>query len=316
MSSWSMAAGRSIDGLLKTVALKGPGKRDKANMQRREFLITSAMALGSAARPLGWMQPPQSKTDRLAIMVYSFQRVLKLPARPSSPERTLEVFDVPEMFADRYKVHNVEMQHNYFESTEASFFKDFLARLAKTRSRVSNINLELGNMNIAAPDPALRAQAIDLTRAWIDHAVLLGSPRVMINQGKLTQENKAAAIEALTHMTAYGQTKKIMVGAEPRGDDFTLLTEVIRAGGAYTNPDVGNFGGDQAHQHDGIRAMFPYTGGNCHMKMLNPATYDLAAAIALIKSLGYTGLYSIENEQQGDPYENVQKVYDLVLANI
>jgi len=285
-------------------------------MQRREFLITSAMALGSAARPLGWMQPPQSKTDRLAIMVYSFQRVLKLPARPSSPERTLEVFDVPEMFADRYKVHNVEMQHNYFESTEASFFKDFLARLAKTRSRVSNINLELGNMNIAAPDPALRAQAIDLTRAWIDHAVLLGSPRVMINQGKLTQENKAAAIEALTHMTAYGQTKKIMVGAEPRGDDFTLLTEVIRAGGAYTNPDVGNFGGDQAHQHDGIRAMFPYTGGNCHMKMLNPATYDLAAAIALIKSLGYTGLYSIENEQQGDPYENVQKVYDLVLANI
>ena len=316
MSSWSMAAGRSIDGLLKTVALKGPGKRDKANMQRREFLITSAMALGSAARPWGWMQPPQSKTDRLAIMVYSFQRVLKLPARPSSPERTLEVFDVPEMFADRYKVHNVEMQHNYFESTEASFFKDFLARLAKTRSRVSNINLELGNMNIAAPDPALRAQAIDLTRAWIDHAVLLGSPRVMINQGKLTQENKAAAIEALTHMTAYGQTKKIMVGAEPRGDDFTLLTEVIRAGGAYTNPDVGNFGGDQAHQHDGIRAMFPYTGGNCHMKMLNPATYDLAAAIALIKSLGYTGLYSIENEQQGDPYENVQKVYDLVLANI
>lgn len=316
MSSWSMAAGRSIDGLLKTVALKGPGKRDKANMQRREFLITSAMALGSAARPLGWMQPPQSKTDRLAIMVYSFQRVLKLPARPSSPERTLEVFDVPEMFADRYKVHNVEMQHNYFESTEASFFKDFLARLAKTRSRVSNINLELGNMNIAAPDPALRAQAIDLTRAWIDHAVLLGSPRVMINQGKLTQENKAAAIEALTRMTAYGKTKKIMVGAEPRGDDFTLLTEVIRAGGAYTNPDVGNFGGDQAHQHDGIRAMFPYTGGNCHMKMLNPATYDLAAAIALIKSLGYTGLYSIENEQQGDPYENVQKVYDLVLANI
>ena len=286
-------------------------------MYRRQFLIASALTLGSAARPLGWrMQPAPPKTDRLAIMVYSFARVLKLPGRQSSPERTLEVFDVPEMFADRYKVHNVEMQHNYFESTEASFFKAFLARLAKTKSRVSNINLELGNMNIAAPDPALRAQAIDLTKAWIDHAVLIGSPRVMINQGKLTQENKAAAIAALTHMTAYGQTKRIMVGAEPRGDDFALLTEVIRAGGAYTNPDVGNFGGDQAHQHAGIRAMFPYTGGNCHMKMLNPATYDLAAAIALIKSLGYTGLYSIENEQQGDPYENVQKVYDLVLANI
>jgi hypothetical protein len=99
-------------------------------------------------------------------------------------------------------------------------------------------------------------------------------------------------------MTAYARTRKIMVGAEPRGDDFALLTEVIRGGGAYTNPDVGNFGGDQAHQHAGIRAMFPYTDGNCHMKMHNPPTYDLAAATALIKSLGYTGLYSIENEQQ------------------
>ena len=287
-------------------------------MKRRDFLITSAMTMGAAATPWAWQtqRAPASRADRIAIMVYSFVRVLKLPGRPASAERTLDVADVPEMFADRYKVHNVEMQHNYFESTEASYFKDFVARLAKTKSRVSNINLELGNMNIAASDPALRAQAVDLTRAWIDHAVLLGSPRVMINQGKLTQENKAAAIETLTRMTAYARTRKIMVGAEPRGDDFTLLTEVIRAGGAYTNPDVGNFGGDQAHQHAGIRAMFPYTDGNCHMKMLNPPTYDLPAAIVLIKSLGYTGLYSIENEQQGDPYENVQKVYDIVAANI
>src|SRR5262245_20021784 len=282
-------------------------------MKRREFLIGSAMAVGIAGanRTLA-----QGKTDRLAIMVYSFQRVLKLPGRPTAPERTLDVFDVPEMFADRFKVHNVEMQHSYFESTEPTYFKDFLARMTKTKSRVSNINLELGNMSIAAAEPSLRAQAVDLTRAWIDHAVLLGSPRVMINQGRLTEENKAAAIETLKRMTAYAKTKNIMVGAEPRGDDFTRLTEVIRAGGAYTNPDVGNFGGDQAHQHAGIRAMFPYTDGNCHMKMLEPPTYDLSAAIALVKELGYKGLYSIENEQPGDPYTNVQKVYDLVLANI
>lgn len=286
-------------------------------MRRREFLIGSAMAVGAASKVWGSPQGAAgAKADRLAIMVYSFSRVLKLPGRPSSPDRTLDVIDVPEMFADRYKVHNVEMQHNYFESTEPAYFKDFLARLARTKSRVSNINLELGNMSIAAPDPSLRAQAVDLTRAWIDHAVVLGSPRVMINQGRLTQENKAAAIETLKHMTDYGKTRKIMVGAEPRGDDFVLLTEVIRGGGAYTNPDVGNFGGDQAHQHDGIRAMFPYTDGNCHMKMLSPPTYDLAAAIALIKQLGYQGLYSIENEQPGDPYANVQKVYDVVIANL
>ena len=138
----------------------------------------------------------------------------------------------------------------------------------------------------------------------------------MMNQGRLTQDNKAAAIDTLRRMTAYAKTKNVMVGAEPRGDDFTLLTEVVRGGGAYTNPDVGNFGGDQvspARRHQGDVPL--------HRRQLShedagSACYDLAAAIALIKQLGYTGLYSIENEQAGDPYDNVQKVYDVVVANI
>jgi sugar phosphate isomerase/epimerase len=171
-------------------------------------------------------------------------------------------------------------------------------------------------MNIASPSPILRAQAVDLTKAWVDHAVVLGSPRVMINQGKLTPENKADAIAALKQMTDYAKTKNIMVGAEPRNDDFNLLTEIVRGGGAYTNPDVGNFNGGQDEQHAGIRAMFPYTDGNCHMKLLSPAKYDLGAAIQLIKSLGYKGLFSIENERPGDSYANVKETIDVVLANI
>jgi hypothetical protein len=114
----------------------------------------------------------------------------------------------------------------------------------------------------------------------------------MINQGRLTPENRQAAIDTLKQMAACGKTKNIMVGAEPRNDSFTLLTEVLTSAGAYANPDVGNFGGDQPHQHAGIRAMFPHTDGNCHMKILNPAIYDLAAAIQLTKELVYKGLYS------------------------
>jgi hypothetical protein len=286
-------------------------------MKRREFLVASTAALAATRSAWAWQtKAGGNKLDRVALMVYSFQSVLKLPGRPAAPGRTLEIFDVPQMFADRYKVHNVEMQHSYFESTEESYFKDFLARLAKVKSRVSNINLELGMMNIAADTPVQRAQAVDLTKAWIDHAVVLGSPRVMINQGKLTAENKQTAILTLKAMADYGKSKNIKVGAEPRNDNFTLLTEVLTAAGAYTNPDIGNFGGDQANQHAGMRAMFPHNGGNCHIKALDPPAYDLAAAIRLTKELGYTGLYSIENEQQGDPYVNVQKVYDVLLATM
>lgn len=286
-------------------------------MNRREFLVGSTMAVGAAARVWGQgAAATDAKMARLAIMAYSFVSVLKYPGASASPARTLDIMDLPQMFADRYKVRNVEMQHNYFESTETTFLKDFVTRLGKSKSKISNINLELGTMSIAAATPALRAQAVDLTKAWIDHAIVLGSPRVMINQGRLTPENKAAAIETLSYMTAYGKSKNIMVGAEPRGDDYKLLTEVLKGGGAYSNPDIGNFQGDQALQHEAMRAMFPFTDGNCHIKALNPPKYDLAAAVKLTKELGYKGLYSVENEQQGDPYKNVQDVIDVVLANM
>ena len=51
---------------------------------------------------------------------------------------------------------------------------------------------------------------------------------------------------------------------------------------------------------------------------LNPARYDLPAALALTRELRYTGLYSIEaNVAAGtDPHEAVQRIYDVLMASI
>jgi len=252
--------------------------------------------------------------------------------------------DLGQMLADRYGVHNVEMQHAHFPATDAAYLKDFRERLAKTKSQVTNINLEFGPQNISAPDPALRQQAIDRTREWIDHAVALGCPRIMINQGQPTQENKEIAIAALKAMGDYGKSKNIKVAMENRGGGggrqnaaatanptppappappapptpaaWILLVEIIKGSGTWANCDLGNFP-DQETQHAGIRGMFPLTDGNCHVK-LNPARYDLPAALALVKQLGYTGLYSIEagGGSGTDPHQAVQNIYDVLLPNI
>jgi sugar phosphate isomerase/epimerase len=312
-------------------------------MHRREFLIGSAMAVAAVGR--GRAQgPDQAKLSRVAIMTYSFDRIVKVAGRPEDPARSLDLLDIPEMYADRYHVHNVEVQHNHFPSTESAYFREFRARLAKTKSQVTNINLEFGNMSITAADPVMRAQAVDLTKRWIDHAVELGSPRVMVNQGSPTPENKQVGIETLRIMGDYGKAKKVMVSMEPRGGGggraagagsaaapgapaatpaavgpplpaaWILLTEIIKGSGTYANVDIGNFG-DQETQQAGMRAMFPLTVGNCHVKM-NPARYDLPAALALNKELGYKGIYSIEAGGSGDPHENVQRIYDVLLANM
>jgi len=234
-------------------------------------------------------------------------------------------------------VHNIEMQHAHFPSTEPSYLKEVRERFAKTKSQVTNINLEFGPQNISAADPALRQQAVDRTKEWIDHASALGCPRIMVNQGQPTHENKELAIAALKAMGDYGKTRNVMVAMENRGGGnargatppagstppappappaYVLLVDIIKGSGTRANCDLGNFP-DQETQHAGIRAMLPLSDGNCHVK-LNPARYDLAAALKLTVELGYQGLYSIEapGGGQGDPHEAVQRIYDVLVANI
>jgi len=163
------------------------------------------------------LQTDNAKLSRIAVMVLNFENMLRVSGLWEGPGDTLELFDVPQMFADRYGVHNIEIQHTHFRSTEESYLKELRAKAEQSKSRFSNINLEFGPMTISAPQATQRLHAIDLTKAWIDHAVTLGCPRVMINQGAPTHENTAWSIPALKAMVEYGKSKNVMIGVETRG---------------------------------------------------------------------------------------------------
>jgi hypothetical protein len=191
-------------------------------MKRREFLVAGAIAMTAAAArartnvPQRARQPDPAKLDRIAIMTLNFNSLLKLPDQPASPTRTLDLFDVPEMLADIYGVHNIEFQHAHLASTERGYLQDLRARLEKAQSRMTNVNLEFGAINVSATDAAQRRQAVDMTKQWVDHAIVLGCPRVMINQGNLSDETKAWAVPALQEMGEYGRSKGIKISVETR----------------------------------------------------------------------------------------------------
>lgn len=198
-------------------------------MKRREFLITAASVAAAAGRRTVWAQAPkdvkQSTLDRIAIMTLNFQNILKVPDVEDNPNRTLELFDIAQMIADKYGVHKVEFQHYHIPSTEPSYLKELRSHIEQSKSRMTQINLEFSGLNMSAPRLRDRLMAIDLTKAWIDHAVMLGAQRVMINQGAQggtanvmpTQENKVYGIPALKAMADYGKSKGIIVSMETRG---------------------------------------------------------------------------------------------------
>jgi len=310
-------------------------------MKRRQFLIGAGIAAASSAVRAD--RPDQAKLDRVAIMSLCFNPVIKSAAHADDPKRTLDILDLPDMVAERYGVHHVELQHSHFASTEPSYLEEYRGRLKKAKSQMNQINVEFGALNISSPDPVLRLETIDLTKKWIDHAVMLGCPRIMVNQGTLAPEVRQSAIDTLKTINAYAKTKKVFITMENRGGggggrggtpastaapnapptpprpvqaSWDVVVEVIKASGIWANPDVGNFPDEEARAA-GLRVMYPLSSGSSHCHY-NPERYNEANAIRISKEVGYKGLYSIEAGANNgpDPYVAVQTILDELLRDI
>ena len=247
--------------------------------------------------------------------------------------------DIGELCADRFGIHNVELQSNYFPSTEMSWLKDFKSRLNRTRTKVVQINLEFGvGLNLAADSPSGRLQMIDLHRIWIERAAYFECPRVLLNQGVPAPENRDLLVSNYRAVVEIAKANRITAASENRNapgagrggatpaqpggqtapppspaapavapvagpPTYLLLTEILKASGASACADFLNFP-NQQEQLAGIRGMLPQTSGLVHAGM----RYDLPAAMAVCRELGYKGLYSIKAlGLPGDPIDNTQR---------
>src|SRR4051812_5257832 len=124
-------------------------------MDRRDFLIGAAGVAGLGTRRGVRAQTPAparntAKLGRIAMMTLNFTTLLKTPGQPPNPDRTLDFMDLPEMYADMYGVHNIELQHYHLASTELSYFRALRDRIDRARSRATQLVVEFGALNISA----------------------------------------------------------------------------------------------------------------------------------------------------------------------
>jgi len=234
--------------------------------------------------------------------------------------KQLDIMDYPEMLADRYHIHNVDVLNINFLSMESSYYRKFNERLKAAKSKMVNMPVELdekgyaGIVSTCSPDLAFRAKAVNLTKKWIDIASMIGCPSIMVNQGtRALPEDLAPCIDALKTLGAYGKSKKVAVVMENRGrTPPEELVQLIRASGIYANPDIGNFP-DADTRARGLRLLYPLSYNVSHVKM--SPRFDFANAIRISKEMGFKGVYSIEAGGP-DPYAKVQTVLDALLANM
>src|SRR3954471_3381377 len=218
-------------------------------MNRRDFL-TAAAAAGLSATALAQApaQPPAQgrqggrggrgrggpanvsaeKLARVEIMTLNHSNIIKLPWQELTPERTLDIFDLPQYYVDVYGVRNVQFQSNHVaqdnDNPDLSYIRDLRAKLDAAGAKAHQINIEIGTMAQLGPDGKAAALSGDaraawLARAkkWVDLSPSLGVTRLMHNQGALTDDSKAGVTSLWKELQDYASPKGIKISGETRG---------------------------------------------------------------------------------------------------
>lgn len=289
-------------------------------MKRREFLMGSIAAAATAANGMSQDIVVKSKLDRIGAMSGNFSDLLTQAtdwSQPVTPGK-LDIMDFPAMLAERYGIHNVEVEDRHFLSLDPAYYEKFHARLQRAKSRMINIDLELdttgysGTISPCSPDPQIRAHAIELTKQWIDRAAMIECPSVMPNQGRTWGEDLTPIIDALKSLRDYGASKNVAIILEERGSvPIDTLVKVIRESGIHANPDMGNWK-DEASMERGLRLLYPFALTVSHVKW-NPDRFSLATAVAISREMGFKGIYSLETGGP-EPYAMQQDLLDKLMA--
>src|SRR5882724_13516666 len=100
-------------------------------MKRREFIIHSgagALALCATSGTRGQLTLPDNgaKRARVCVSSWSFHNLFTATHDQKAPplDKPLKALDFPEMIADRYHVHNLEIVSPHFESSEPSYLRE------------------------------------------------------------------------------------------------------------------------------------------------------------------------------------------------
>jgi sugar phosphate isomerase/epimerase len=286
-------------------------------MNRREFI---AMSGAGALAPWKSLMPNDDvKLRRVCVSSWSFHTLFETD-RANPAKVLMDVRDFPEMVADKYHVHNVEIILPHFLAAEPSLVREFRARLASAHSRLVNMPLDFGVLwnkpAISSPDAAERDAAIALYKKGIDTAHELGSPSVRCDPGMVNLQDPSITVDAYRQLAAYAKAKGITVVVENHGEisrDPEVLAGILKAAGVGALPDFGNFP-DEVTRERGLRALFPLAGGVAHAKLR--AGQDFSRCMRIAAECGFKGVFSIEAGGPGDPYAEVQTIADALVANL
>lgn len=280
---------------------------------RRTFLAQSSGILAGLALPgmLPAAAPQPAPAFRISLAEWSLHEALFTGA--------LQPLDFPVVARRTYGIDAVEYVNAFF--LRSGDFTRELARRADGEGVKSLLIMVDDEGRLGDPDEALRRDAVDRHRRWIDTARALGCHSIRVNARSAGSRDEQMRLMAdgLRRLAEHGAAAGIDVLVENHGglsSDGEWVAGLMRMAGhprVGTLPDFGNWrqtewggpdGGAKAAEFDryrGVELMMPFAKGVSAKShdfdaAGNETSTDFARMLGIVRRAGYAGHVGIEYE--------------------
>lgn len=294
----------------------------RKSQSRREFLRTAAAA---AVAPTLFVRGPwRDPMERIGLttVTFRFRFAQTRPSGYAGSEPLLTLPQVPEFFADRFGVHNVELWSQHFEARSPAYLSDIRRALDRAGSRLINIQID-ETYNLADANEEGRASSVELVKEWVEVARQLGAGSVRANAGN---GDVAAAVRSLREVSDHAGPLGVPVLVENHGGISTnpevLLTilDAIPGGHFGAVTDFGNFDPDT----DRFAAMARLIPRSWLISAKtqqfdaagNHVSYDFDRCVQTCEEAGYHGVYSAEQWDPSREPRDFEAIADYMIERI
>ncbi|PHS08213.1 MAG: hypothetical protein COA78_13010 [Blastopirellula sp.] len=295
------------------------------HINRRCFLKTTAGLLATPALLSSASGASKSnEMDRIGMTTVVYRARFEATKDKNSGPLTnaLTLAEIPEFYADRFKIHNIEFWSKHFESQEKSYLDTIKDAVAKTNSKLTNLQID-SSYNLATDKESQRNQSINLIKQWIDVAAYLGMSSVRANCGSGKVET---AIQSLKLLNEYAKSKNIMMLAENHGgismqpDTLMKIIQSVDSPNLRGLPDFGNYPNNEV-RYPALKALMPYAHlisakvFELNEKGQHPA-YDYGKCLKIAEENGFKGIYSIEQWTPKPIAQTQEEIVDWAIQQI
>ena len=242
---------------------------------------------------------------------------------PDATDNLLTLETVPEYFQDRLGIYQPEFWSEHFESRDPSYLKDLKKALDKSHSTLINIQVDTPGKDMSDPEDGKSSLAVEEIKEWIDVGALLGANMV---RGSFMQYSLDEGIKSTRELVKYAAGKGITFLSENHFDLMSSPAYHVKVAQEVDDKNFGllaDFGNypESTDKYKALEMIAPYT------RLVSAKThgfddnyehigFDFDRCVRIMEEGGFTGIYSLEQWENGLPDYDFEKIVDWMIGHV